>query len=116
MQQSTLQPDNSDKPAKQPSPSQAAGIFGFWSIFASVSLILILVLVLIAGIRRKQRLKRLGARKPGRTRYIDAWAEAGSRMKTPDDLDDLIDSPPPDSDGNFGPGDSRRPPRAGGNS
>ena len=91
-----------------PSPAKAAGVISFWTIFAFLSVLTILVLVLIVGIRRKHRLSQLGKRKPGRTRHVDAWTEAGQRIKTPEDLDDLIDSPPPDPHGNFGP-DSRSP-------
>lgn len=79
----------------------------FWTIFAFLSVLCVLVLVLLMGIRRKQR-KLLRAQKKPRTRHIDAWSIAGERMKSPDDLEDLIDSPPPDPHGNFEP-DSRPP-------
>ncbi len=80
----------------------------FWTIFAFLSVLAVLVLVLLVGIRRKNRRNQLKGKKPGRTRHVDAWTAAGERMKTPDDLDDLIESPPPDPNGNFGP-DSRAP-------
>ena len=96
-----------DRVEKSPTPAEAASIVSFWTIFAFLSVLCVLVLVLLMGIRRKQR-KLLSTKKKPRTRHVDAWTIAGERMKSPDDLDDLIDTPPPDPNGNFEP-DSRPP-------